>query len=113
MDQNEVKTTNSVKPGKLTKSLSFVSTYSLKRSKSMNSADVLVAKALSISDASELGKFSSPIQDILLRAIEGEMTRLLLIRSVHSLKYLNILHVFLTGLHIIHIFHNMIFMVTQ
>lgn len=73
VDQNEVKT-NSVKPGKLIKSLSFVSTYSLKRSKSFNAADVLAAKALSVSDASELGKFSSPVQDILLRAIEGEIS---------------------------------------
>lgn len=74
VDQNETKTAvNSVKPGKLTKSLSFVSTYSLKRSKSFNQATdgVLVSKALSVSDASELGKFSSPVQDILLRAIEG------------------------------------------
>lgn len=67
-----------MKPGKLTKSLSFVSTYGLKRSKSLNSADVLATKALSISDASELGKFPTPVQDILLRAIEGKKIRLLL-----------------------------------
>jgi len=72
VDQNEVKI-NSVKPGKLTKSHTFVSTYGLKRTKSLNSTDVLAAKALNIADASELGKFPSPVQDILLRAIEGRV----------------------------------------
>jgi len=71
MDQSEVKN-NFSKPSKLTKSHTFVSTYGLKRSKSMNSADVLAAKALNIADASELGKFPLPVQDILLRAIEGK-----------------------------------------
>jgi len=70
MDQSEVKN-NFAKPSKLTKSHTFVSTYGLKRSKSMNS-DVLAAKALNIADASELGKFPLPVQDILLRAIEGK-----------------------------------------
>lgn len=77
VDQNEVKT-NFIKPGKLTKSHTFVSTYGLKRSKSLNT-DVLVAKAFNIADASELGKFPLPIQDILLRAIEGNGICLLLI----------------------------------
>lgn len=71
IDQNEVKA-NSMKPGKLTKSLSFVSTYSLKRSKSFNSADIMTSKNLSVSDISELGKFPSPVQDILLKAVESE-----------------------------------------
>lgn len=70
VDQNEVKA-NAGRPARLTKSLSFVSTYGLKRSKSLNAADVLAAKAVNISDASELGKFPSAIQDTLLRAIEG------------------------------------------
>lgn len=48
----------------------------------MNSADILAAKALSISDASELGKFPTPVQDILLRAIEGKKTRLILIKKI-------------------------------
>ncbi|XP_014488788.1 PREDICTED: MIF4G domain-containing protein B isoform X2 [Dinoponera quadriceps] len=96
VDKNEIKT-NSVKSGKLTKSLSFVSTYGLKRSKSLNSADVLAAKALSISDASELGIFPTPIQNILLRAIEDpnflnartlmELVRHILERVVENRKY--------------------------
>ncbi|XP_011874006.1 PREDICTED: uncharacterized protein LOC105565429 isoform X2 [Vollenhovia emeryi] len=96
VDQNEVRT-NSVKPGKLTKSHTFVSTYGLKRSKSMNSTDVLAAKALNIADASELGKFPSPVQDILLRAIEDpnllnartlmELVRHILDRVVENRKY--------------------------
>ncbi|XP_024872081.1 uncharacterized protein LOC112454759 isoform X1 [Temnothorax curvispinosus] len=96
VDQNEVKT-NSVKPGKLTKSHTFVSTYGLKRSKSFNSTDVLAAKALHIADASELGKFPSPVQDILLRAIEDpnllnartlmELVRHILDRVVENRKY--------------------------
>ncbi|KOX68567.1 CBP80/20-dependent translation initiation factor, partial [Melipona quadrifasciata] len=69
MDQNDVKA-NAAKPARLTKSLSFVSTYGLKRSKSLNAADVMAAKAVNISDASELGKFPPVIQDTLLRAIE-------------------------------------------
>ncbi|XP_011155996.2 uncharacterized protein LOC105193291 isoform X1 [Solenopsis invicta] len=89
VDQNEVKT-NSVKPGKLTKSHTFVSTYGLKRSKSLNSTDVLTAKALNIADASELGKFPSPVQDILLRAIEdpnllNARTLMELVRHIHIL----------------------------
>ena len=71
IDQNDVKI-NAAKPGKLTKSHTFVSTYGLKRSKSLNSADVLAAKALNIAEASELGKFPAPVQDILLRAIDGK-----------------------------------------
>ncbi|XP_076626595.1 uncharacterized protein LOC143344430 isoform X1 [Colletes latitarsis] len=96
MDQNEVKP-NAAKPGRLTKSLSFVSTYSLKRSKSLNAADVLAAKAVNISDASELGKFPSAIQDTLLRAIEDpnllnaralmELVRHILERVVENRKY--------------------------
>ncbi|XP_018048818.1 PREDICTED: uncharacterized protein LOC108687529 isoform X2 [Atta colombica] len=96
VEQNEVKT-NSVKPGKLTKSHTFVSTYGLKRSKSLNSTDVLAAKALNIADASELGKFPSPVQDILLRAIEDpnllnartlmELVRHILDRVVENRKY--------------------------
>ncbi|CAL7947245.1 unnamed protein product [Xylocopa violacea] len=96
MDQNEVKV-NAVKPGRLTKSLSFVSTYGLKRSKSLNAADVLAAKAVNISDASELGKFPPPIQDTLLRAIEDpnllnaralmELVRHILERVVENRKY--------------------------
>ncbi|XP_017788175.1 PREDICTED: CBP80/20-dependent translation initiation factor isoform X1 [Habropoda laboriosa] len=96
MDQNEVKT-NTMKPGRLTKSLSFVSTYGLKRSKSLNAADVLAAKAVNISDASELGKFPSAIQDTLLRAIEDpnllnaralmELVRHILERVVENRKY--------------------------
>lgn len=84
MEQNEVKT-NSMKPGKLTKSHTFVSTYGLKRSKSLNSTDVLTAKALNIADASELGKFPSPVQDILLRAIEGERVYLLSVNRMLKL----------------------------
>ncbi|KAL0122387.1 hypothetical protein PUN28_007245 [Cardiocondyla obscurior] len=96
VDQNEVKT-NSVKPGKLTKSHTFVSTYGLKRTKALNSTDILAAKALNIADASELGKFPSPIQDILLRAIEDpnllnartlmELVRHILDRVVENRKY--------------------------
>lgn len=71
MDQNEGKS-GTPKVGRLTKSLSFVSTYGLKRSKSLNAADVLAAKAINISDASELGKFPGPVQDTLLRAIDGK-----------------------------------------
>ncbi|XP_011634605.1 uncharacterized protein LOC105425500 isoform X2 [Pogonomyrmex barbatus] len=96
VDQNEIKT-NSVKPGKLTKSHTFVSTYGLKRTKSLNSTDVLTAKALNIADASELGKFPSPVQDILLRTIEDpnllnartlmELVRHILDRVVENRKY--------------------------
>lgn len=75
VDQNDVKV-NTAKPGRLIKSLSFVSTYGLKRSKSLNAADVLAAKAVNISDASELGKFPTVIQDTLLRAIEGNYKKL-------------------------------------
>ncbi|XP_076386425.1 uncharacterized protein LOC100878349 isoform X1 [Megachile rotundata] len=96
MDQNEVKS-NPAKPGRLTKSLSFVSTYGLKRSKSLNAADVLAAKAVNISDASELGKFPAAIQDTLLKAIEDpnvlnarslmELVRHILERVVENRKY--------------------------
>ncbi|XP_053988005.1 CBP80/20-dependent translation initiation factor [Hylaeus volcanicus] len=96
MDQNEVKP-NPAKPGRLTKSLSFVSTYSLKRSKSLNAADVLAAKAVNISDASELGRFPGAVQDTLLRAIEDpnllnartlmELVRHILERVVENRKY--------------------------
>ncbi|XP_012227028.1 CBP80/20-dependent translation initiation factor isoform X2 [Linepithema humile] len=96
IDQNEVKV-NSAKPGKLTKSHTFVSTYGLKRSKSLNSTDVLAAKALNIAEASELGKFPSPVQDILLRAIDDpnllnartlmELVRHILNRVVENRKY--------------------------
>ncbi|XP_017886180.1 CBP80/20-dependent translation initiation factor isoform X1 [Ceratina calcarata] len=96
MDQNEAKA-NPAKPPRLTKSLSFVSTYGLKRSKSLNAADVLAAKAMNISDASELGKFPSAIQDSLLRAIEDpnllnaralmELVRHILERVVENRKY--------------------------
>lgn len=75
VDQNDVKL-NTAKPGRLIKSLSFVSTYGLKRSKSLNAADVLAAKAVNISDASELGKFPTVIQDTLLKAIEGNYKKL-------------------------------------
>ncbi|XP_029032875.1 uncharacterized protein LOC117605500 isoform X1 [Osmia lignaria lignaria] len=96
MDQNEVKP-NPGKPGRLTKSLSFVSTYGLKRSKSLNAADVLAAKAVNISDASELGKFPAAIQDTLLKAIEDpnvlnarglmELVRHILDRVVEHRRY--------------------------
>lgn len=96
MDQNESRT-SPVKPPRLTKSLSFVSTYGLKRSKSLNAADVLAAKAVNISDASELGKFPTAIQDSLLRAIEDpnllnaralmELVRHILERVVENRKY--------------------------
>ncbi|KAG7208719.1 hypothetical protein KM043_014919 [Ampulex compressa] len=96
VDQNDTKP-NPSKPGRLTKSLSFVSTYSLKRSKSLNSADVLAAKAVNISDASELGKFPPPVQDTLLKAIEDpnllnaralmELVRHILERVVENRKY--------------------------
>ncbi|CAK9823241.1 CBP80/20-dependent translation initiation factor [Anthophora retusa] len=96
MDQNEVKV-NAVKPARLTKSLSFVSTYGLKRSKSLNAADVLAAKAVNISDASELGKFPTAVQDTLLKAIEDpnllnaralmELVRHILERVVENRKH--------------------------
>lgn len=86
VEQNEVKP-NPSKPGRLTKSLSFVSTYGLKRSKSLNAADVLAAKAINISDASELGKFPPAVQDTLLRAIDGILNfswQLLLVHQIYS-----------------------------
>ncbi|XP_026295251.1 ras guanine nucleotide exchange factor P isoform X1 [Apis mellifera] len=96
VDQNDVKV-NTAKPGRLIKSLSFVSTYGLKRSKSLNAADVLAAKAINISDASELGKFPTVIQDTLLKAIEDpnllnaralmELVRHILERVVENRKY--------------------------
>ncbi|XP_020282328.1 MIF4G domain-containing protein isoform X2 [Pseudomyrmex gracilis] len=97
MDQNEAKTNSVQKPGKLTKSHTFVSTYGLKRSKNLTSTDVLAAKAHNIADASELGKFPPPVQDILLRAIEDpnllnartlmELVRHILERVVENRKY--------------------------
>ncbi|KAK9301121.1 hypothetical protein QLX08_006449 [Tetragonisca angustula] len=96
MDQNDVKA-NAAKPARLTKSLSFVSTYGLKRSKSLNAADVMAAKTVNISDASELGKFPPVIQDTLLKAIEDpnllnaralmELVRHILERVVENRKY--------------------------
>ncbi|XP_076673914.1 uncharacterized protein LOC143372016 isoform X2 [Andrena cerasifolii] len=95
VDHNEVKP-SAGKP-RLMKSLSFVSTYSLKRSKSLNAADVLAAKAVNISDASELGKFPPAVQDTLLKAIEDpnllnaralmELVRHILERVVENRKY--------------------------
>ncbi|XP_053592935.1 CBP80/20-dependent translation initiation factor isoform X1 [Microplitis demolitor] len=93
----EPKTINStVKPGKLTKSLSFVSSYGLKRSKSFNS-DVLASKANNISDVAALGKFPAAIQDVLIKAIEDpnvlnsrslmELVRHVLGRVVELRKY--------------------------
>ncbi|XP_043512395.1 CBP80/20-dependent translation initiation factor isoform X1 [Frieseomelitta varia] len=96
MDQNDVKA-NAVKPARLTKSLSFVSTYGLKRSKSLNAADVMAPKTVNISDASELGKFPAVIEDTLSRAIEDpnllnaralmELVRHILERVVENRKY--------------------------
>lgn len=63
---------SSGRAGKLVKSASFAPAYGLKRSKSLNSADALAAKALSISDASELGKFPAGVQDNLVKAIDGQ-----------------------------------------
>ena len=59
------------KPGKLTKSLSFVSPYGLKRSKSFHAAESVSARANNLADASELGKFPPDVQDTLLKAIDG------------------------------------------
>lgn len=72
--KNDVKLSQNLqqKPGKLTKSLSFVSSYGLKRSKSFTSADVLAHKANNISDVAELGKFSIAVQDVLIKAMEGK-----------------------------------------
>lgn len=64
------------KPGKLTKSLSFVLPYALKRSKSLSSADVLAAKAANVADASELGKLPLPVQEKLNKAIKGVVAKL-------------------------------------
>lgn len=96
VDQPDIKV-NSAKPGKLTKSLSFVSTYGLRRSKSLNAADVLSAKTVTISDASELGKFPPVIQDTLAKAIEDpnllsartlmELVRHILEKALDSRKY--------------------------
>ncbi|KAL2733667.1 CBP80/20-dependent translation initiation factor-like isoform X2 [Vespula maculifrons] len=96
VDQNEGKS-STPKVGRLTKSLSFVSTYGLKRSKSLNAADALAAKAINISDASELGKFPGPVQDTLLRAIDDpnllnarslmELVRHILERTVENRRY--------------------------
>ncbi|XP_015595794.1 uncharacterized protein LOC107268008 isoform X2 [Cephus cinctus] len=97
VDQTEAKAANLPKPGKLTKSLSFVSSYGLKRSKSLNSADVLAAKAMNISDASELGKFPPNVQDTLIKAIDDpnllnsralmELVRHILERVVENRRY--------------------------
>ncbi|XP_034946252.1 uncharacterized protein [Chelonus insularis] len=87
---------SSSKPGKLTKSLSFVSSYGLKRSKSFNN-DVLVSKANNISDIAALGKFPTAIQDVLIKAIEDpnvlnsrslmELVRHILTRVVEHNRY--------------------------
>ncbi|XP_012273048.1 uncharacterized protein LOC105695748 isoform X2 [Orussus abietinus] len=97
VDQADSKPANATKPGKLTKSLSFVSSYGLKRSKSLNSADVLAAKAMNISDALELGKFPQATQETLVKAIEDpnllnsralmELVRHILDRVVENRKY--------------------------
>ena len=72
MDQNDVKSVSVPKPGKLTKSLSFISPYQLKRSKSLNAADVMATRTKNMADVSELGKFPNQIQDILNKAVEGK-----------------------------------------
>ncbi|XP_015520160.1 CBP80/20-dependent translation initiation factor isoform X1 [Neodiprion pinetum] len=97
MDQTDSKNTSSGRPGKLVKSSSFVSTYGLKRSKSLNSADALAAKALTISDASELGRFPIGVQDNLVKAIDDpnllnsralmELVRHILDRVVENRRY--------------------------
>ncbi|XP_012263151.1 uncharacterized protein LOC105690147 isoform X2 [Athalia rosae] len=100
VDQGDSKNTSnsSGRPGKLVKSSSFVSSYGLKRSKSLNSADaVLAAKALTISDASELGRFPTTIQDNLIKAIDDpnllnsralmELVRHILDRVVENRRY--------------------------
>ncbi|XP_015115024.1 MIF4G domain-containing protein [Diachasma alloeum] len=75
VNSNDAKpTVNPMKPGKLTKSLSFVSSYGLKRSKSFNNSDALAYKANNILDAAELGKFPVPVQDVLIKAIEDPNT---------------------------------------
>lgn len=71
--KNDIKTpqNSQIKPGKLTKSLSFVTSYGLKRSKSFTSADVLAHKANNISEAAELGRFPVTVHDVLIKAMEG------------------------------------------
>ncbi|XP_011494923.1 PREDICTED: uncharacterized protein LOC105359882 [Ceratosolen solmsi marchali] len=59
------------KPGKLTKSLSFISSYGLRRTKSFTVSDILMTKTMNIADISELGKFPSNIQEILFQAIDN------------------------------------------
>ena len=66
IDQNDVKA-NAAKPARLTKSLSFVSTYGLRRSKSMNAADVMP----NILNDPELGEFPPTIRDTLSKAVKG------------------------------------------
>jgi hypothetical protein len=60
------------RPEKLAKSLSFVSSYGLRRSKSFTASDILTTNAMHITDASELGKFPPNIQETLLTAIDGK-----------------------------------------
>jgi hypothetical protein len=69
VDPHDMKA-SSPKPGKLTKSLSFVSSYGLRRSKSFTANDVLATRAMTIADASELGKFPSDVQETLIKAID-------------------------------------------
>ncbi|XP_058806167.1 CBP80/20-dependent translation initiation factor isoform X3 [Phymastichus coffea] len=69
VDAHEMKTPTP-KPGKLTKSLSFVSSYGLRRSKSFTAPEVLANKAMSIADALELGKFPADVQETLIKAID-------------------------------------------
>ncbi|KAJ8679528.1 hypothetical protein QAD02_015315 [Eretmocerus hayati] len=69
VDPPEMKTTTP-RPGKLTKSLSFVSTYGLRRSKSFTQAEAIAARAMNLADVSELGKFPPDVQETLLKAID-------------------------------------------
>ncbi|KAF7988998.1 hypothetical protein HCN44_007308 [Aphidius gifuensis] len=98
--KNDIKTTQNsqvIKPGKLTKSLSFVTSYGLKRSKSFTSADVLAHKANNISEAAELGRFPVTVHDVLIKAMEDpnglnsrnlmDLVRHILGRIVENRKY--------------------------
>ncbi|XP_043281833.1 uncharacterized protein [Venturia canescens] len=99
VEQNDVSrlNPNGAKPGKLTKSLSFVSSYGLKRSKSLTSNDVLAAKAKNISEAAELGRFPAVVQDTLIKAIDDpnllnartlmELVRHILERIIENRRY--------------------------
>ncbi|XP_066596646.1 CBP80/20-dependent translation initiation factor-like isoform X1 [Prorops nasuta] len=94
---NETKGGNPSRPGKLTKSHTFVSTYGLKRSKSLNSADVLVSKTINITDIAELGQFPPAIRETFLKAIDDpnvlnarslmELVRHILERVVEKRRY--------------------------